>query len=225
MSAGRRRAVALSACNNALELGHRLTAGNQAGGCTLSQADRHKWNARYAQGAYAERTNPNQLLESWLARVPVGRALDVACGAGRNAMYLAAAGFSVDAVDISRNALARAARLAEERQLEVNWLEWDFDDGMPDTGSYDLIIMFRYLNMALLETLKQRLRPGGFVIVEQHLVSDAQVIGPRGARFRVEPGALAAAAGGLQICYSDESLVTDPDGRQAALARLVARKR
>lgn len=190
----------------------------------MSEADRQKWNARYAQGAYLERTQPNALLQRWLPQVPVGRALDIACGAGRNALLLAAAGFRVDALDISREALARAARLAAERHLEVNWLEWDLDAGLPDTGSYDLIIMFRYVNMPVLETLQDRLLPGGFLIVEEHLVTDADVIGPREARFRVGPGALVAAAADLEIRFSEEVLVADPDGRPVALARLVAQR-
>ena len=56
----------------------------------MSVDDRDKWNARYAAGAYAERTRPSALLVDTLARYPLAggaRALDVACGAGRNAIY------------------------------------------------------------------------------------------------------------------------------------------
>ena len=189
----------------------------------MSEADRQKWNARYAQGAYSGRTNANELLERWLPELRVGRALDIACGAGRNSLLLAAAGFQVDALDISAEALARAADSARSRGLEVNWIEHDLDASLP-MATYELIIMLRYVNPSLLATLKDRLNSGGYLIVEEHLVTDADVIGPRGARFRVEPGALAVAADGLQICYCDESLRADPDGRQVALSQLVARK-
>lgn len=190
----------------------------------MSEADRQKWNTRYAEGAFAERTHPNELLERWLPSLPVGRALDIACGAGRNALFLAAAGFGVDALDIASAGLERAAATARARGLEINWMEHDLDSGLPDGGPWDVIVMFRYVNMPLLASLKDRLRPGGYLLVEEHLQTDADVIGPQGTRFRVEPGALAAAAGDLQICEYDESVIADPDGRAAALARLVARR-
>ena len=190
----------------------------------VSQTDRRRWNARYAQGAYEARTHPNELLRQWLPSLPVGRALDIACGAGRNSLFLAAAGFQVDALDISSQALARAAESASARGLQVNWVEHDLDAGLPDSAPYDLIVMFRYLNMRVFSMLDERLLPGGYVLVEEHLVTDANVVGPRGSRYRVAPGALVAAAGNLEICHCDESVRADPDGRQVALARFVARK-
>ncbi|MCZ6709985.1 MAG: methyltransferase domain-containing protein, partial [Gammaproteobacteria bacterium] len=151
----------------------------------MSHSDRRKWNARYAQGAYEARTHPNELLRRWLPSLPVGRALDIACGAGRNSLFLAAAGFHVDALDISNQALTRAAASANSRGLEVNWMEHDLDAGLPDGGRYDLIVMFRYVNMRIFGMLEERLLPGGYLLVEQHLVSDANVVGPRGSQHRV----------------------------------------
>ena len=188
----------------------------------MSKADREKWDRRYAQGAFAERSHPNAFLEQWLPDLPSGRALDIACGAGRNSLFLAAAGYTVDALDISAEGLARAAASARQRGLQVNWIERDLDAGLPDTGCYDLIIMLRYVNLPLLRKLRDRLNPGGHLVVEEHLATDAEVIGPRGSRFRVEPGALADAAEGLRVCHCDELLTSDPDGRPVALARLVA---
>jgi tellurite methyltransferase len=190
----------------------------------VSEADRQKWNSRYSQGAFGQRSHPNALLRQWLPELPVGRALDIACGAGRNSLFLAAAGFQVDALDISAAGLRRAASSAQADNLEVNWIEQDLDAGLTSDDHYDLIIMFRYVNLPLLGTLKDRLLPGGYLIVEEHLVTDADVAGPRGSRFRVAPGALAAAAQGMQICCCEESVIVDPDGDQVALSRLVARR-
>ena len=78
----------------------------------MSNTDREKWNERYTSGAYAARTHPTQLLADWIDQLPRGRALDVACGAGRNALYLAEHGYAVDAVDISSVALDRARAAA-----------------------------------------------------------------------------------------------------------------
>ena len=74
----------------------------------MSDADRERWNARYESGEYAARTHPSALLAAWTGRLPRGRALDVACGRGRNAIHLAANGYAVDAMDISGVALAKA---------------------------------------------------------------------------------------------------------------------
>ena len=70
----------------------------------MSTEDRDKWNQRYAEDSY-RKSNPVSLLSNWLPEIPVGRALDVACGAGRNSIFMAEAGFQVDAIDISREGL------------------------------------------------------------------------------------------------------------------------
>ena len=188
----------------------------------MSGKDRTKWNKRYRDGAYAQRVRPSELLETWIGQIPPGRALDVACGAGRNALYLATRGFSVDAVDISREGLNRARDSARNPGLQVNWVEHDLDDPLPLDNLYQLILVIRYVNLPLLRRLTASLAPGGYLICEQHLVTDAEVIGPVSPSFRVKSGDLRAAAAGLRIHHLEETLVEEPDGRMAALARLVA---
>ncbi|HVJ29660.1 MAG TPA: methyltransferase domain-containing protein, partial [Gammaproteobacteria bacterium] len=94
----------------------------------MSAAERDKWDARYRDGAYEGRTYPTALLATWLPYLPRGRALDVACGAGRNALFLAANGYEVTALDISGVGLDRGRRAAAERGLTVDWLCADLDD-------------------------------------------------------------------------------------------------
>jgi len=190
----------------------------------MSQSDRVKWNERYRNGAYAERMHPSSLLAQWIDRIPRGRALDVACGAGRNALFLARHGFAVDAVDISCEAVKTAAGIAQQADLHINWIEQDLDDPREFGTHYALILVMRYLNLPLVHRLQAKLAPGGFLLCEQHLVTDAHVIGPPNTAFRVQPGALRALAQGLQIHHLEESVVNDPDNRPAAVARLVAQK-
>jgi SAM-dependent methyltransferase len=208
----------------------------------LSDAERDKWDERYRDGAYEGRTHPTALLAAWVPFLPRGQALDVACGAGRNAIFLAAAGFSVDALDISTVALERGRRSAVERGLAVDWRAADFDDRPEHAlrSSYDLIVWVRYVNRALLPILIARLNPGGHLICEQHLETAAEVAGPRSPGFRLRAGELREAAGSttvrdggsaanagrssrLAVRYYNEGLVVDPDGRTVALAQLVAR--
>lgn len=193
----------------------------------MSAAERDKWDARYRDGAYRDRTHPTVLLAEWLPRLPHGRALDVACGAGRNALYLAAHGFAVTAVDISPIALERGRQAAAERALHVEWLQADFDEApernLP-AGSFDVIVWVRYVQRALMPHLVARLAPGGVLICEQHLATDAAVAGPKSPEFRLAPGELERAAHGLAILHSYEGQVADPDGRLVALAQLAATK-
>jgi SAM-dependent methyltransferase len=186
--------------------------------------DREKWNSRYRAGAYAERTQPSALLEGWIDSVPVGRAMDVACGAGRNALYLAERGFVVDAIDISGEALDRARETARRSGLAVNWLEHDLDQPLVLDFAYQLIVIIRYVNLPLIRRLADCLVPGGFLVCEQHLVTGADVIGPRSPDYRVCSGDLRAASESLQIHHLEEGLLVDPDGRPVALARLVAQR-
>ena len=150
----------------------------------------------------------------------------MACGAGRNALYLAAAGFDVDAIDISSVALERARRSADERGLAVRWLAVDLDedaDRRLPNGPYDAIVWVRYVNRQLMPSLLRRLRAGGYLLCEQHLTTTIEVVGPKSPEFRVEAGELRASAVALDVLFYREGLVTDPDGRTAALAQLVAR--
>jgi SAM-dependent methyltransferase len=190
----------------------------------MAQSDRTKWNERYQSGAYVERTHPSALLEEWIDRIPRGRALDVACGAGRNALFLAANGFAVDAVDISAEALNTAGRSAQRAGLHINWIEHDLDEALELDREYALILIIRYVNLPLIRKLIASLAPGGFLLCEQHLEAKAEVAGPSNPAYRVKPGALLAVAGGLQIHYFEEAVIVDPDNRPVALARLVAQR-
>jgi len=190
----------------------------------MSQADRDKWNKRYREGSYGSRTYPSEFLVEWLPRLPRGRALDVACGAGRNALHLAASGYEVDAIDISGVALERLRESARSQDLNVNCTEGDLEsDPLPD-GRYDLIVMVRYTSTALISRLLPLLADDGCFVCEEHLETHEDVIGPSDPAFRMAPNELLQLSNGLKILAYNEGVVQDPDGRKAALARLVARR-
>lgn len=191
----------------------------------MSAAERDKWDARYRDGAYEGRSHPTALLATWLPHLPRGRALDVACGAGRNALFLAASGYEVTALDISVVGLERGRRTAAERGLTVDWLCADLDDperALPG-GRFNLIVWARYVHPRLMPYLIARLASGGALLCEQHLMTDEPVAGPTSGGFRLAPGELARSATGLRIEHSYEGLVVDPDGRSVALAQLIGR--
>lgn len=201
----------------------------------MSQSDREKWNQRYRDGAYSERQHPAMYLAEQLpyilsmTRVTAGdeplHALDLACGAGRNAFYLAESGYHVDAIDVSAEALARAQRSDRDQAERIHWIEHDLDKGLPpDLPLYDLAIIIRYLDIDLARTAARQLRPGGYLVCEVHLATDQPVAGPSGSAFRAGPGELKAAAHGLELVSYWEGIMQDPDNQPMALARLVARR-
>ena len=191
----------------------------------MSAADRERWDARYRAGAFAERTHPSALLTEWTEDGDGRRALDVACGAGRNAIYLASRGYDVCGVDVSSVGIDRARGTAAAVGLEIDWRVHDLEVGLPDDiGSFDLIALFRYVDLELLAALTTRLLPGGMLIVEEHLRTEADVVGPGNPAFRVAPGALDAPLAGMDVLHTFEGTLVDPDGRTAALAQRVVRK-
>jgi tellurite methyltransferase len=201
----------------------------------MSQADRDKWNQRYRDGAYVARKHPSALLAEWLPRLTLRGgtpgALDIASGSGRNSVYLARQGWHVCAVDISEVALAQVAATAKDESLDINCVQRDLEAGEPRVGElrsegpFDLALVIRYTNLPLVSRLTEVLVPGGYLLVECHLITDpgADVVGPSDQRFRVAPGELRSAVPGLEVIEYHEGIVEDPDRRRAALAQLVAR--
>lgn len=190
----------------------------------MSDADRERWNARYAAGEYAARTYPSPLLAAWLDRLPRGRALDVACGLGRNAIHLAANGYTVDAMDISAVALAGARERADATGVSVNWIESDLERPDIARDAYDVIVVARFLDRPLIPRLIDALRSGGHLVYDHHYITPVDVDGPRSRRFRARPNELLERFRALRVLSYEEGLVADPDGRRMALARLVACK-
>lgn len=206
---------------NAGPVGWRPATWGRIGG--MSRIDRDKWDRRYAEDSY-RKNNPVDLVADWLPRIAMGKALDLACGAGRNAIFLAQAGYDVDAVDISPVGLERARQNAAEAGVEVNWIEHDLDETYAFDTDYDLILVMWFVDLGLIGRLCNCLAPGGYLLSQQHLVSDEPVIGPQGSDFRVAPGALREAAGGLEILLYEEAVETVEDDERLASARLVARR-
>jgi SAM-dependent methyltransferase len=189
----------------------------------VSEEERQKWDRRYAEGEYRPRTWPAPFLETWIDRLPAGRALDVACGIGRNALRLAEAGYQVEAVDISASAVAMARAEADGRGLEVEWRVVDLDDANLARSCYDVITVIRYVNRRLWPQLIAALAPGGWLLVEHHLQTTADVSGPGSPEFRLAPQELLEAFNSLRIIYYQEEFEpAEADRKGYALARMVA---
>lgn len=137
-------------------------------------ADRLKWNRRYASapsylgGAAAQFLGRQMVTLQRLA--PGLRALDVACGEGRNAVFLAQQGFRVTGVDISDIGIAKAERLALEQGVAVEFRRIDLD-GYQIAEQYDVIVNCNFLLRDLIPEEVKALTPGGLLLFDTLLAS------------------------------------------------------
>ena len=189
----------------------------------MSDEERRRWDERYATGEYRARTWVTPFLEQWLPHLGPGRALVLACGPGRNALYLAEYGFDVLGVDISEVAIGEARASAAERGLEAEFVVADLDDFELAQGTYDLITVIRYRNASLWPRLVQALAPNGWILAEHHMKATADVAGPTSPDFRLDPGELLEAFGALRIVHFSEKIEPAEDEVRAyAIQRAVA---
>jgi len=162
----------------------------------MNQTSQEKWNERYLKGAYGTRTHPSALLTEWLPKLQNStnrsRAIDIACGTGRNSIYLAQHGWQVDACDISEVALELLEKKSNARKLSIACLHQDCGDAKNQNDhfmddEYNLAVVIRYTNLSLIRNLYRTLKVRGYLIVEEHLVTNKEVIGPQNPKFRVPP--------------------------------------
>jgi SAM-dependent methyltransferase len=195
---------------------------------TLPFMDDKRWEAHFqnlaAQGREF-RPHSDPLVERMARDLPPGRALDLACGAGGNALWLAARGWKVTAVDRSPAAIELVRAQAEQRGIRIDARIADLEahEFRIEPGAWDLILLCRYLQRDLFEPARLGLAPGGVLIVIALLAEP----GSSGA-FRVQPGELAEAFGpssGWSVLHQRE-IVHLPEGssRGHALAEMVIRR-
>ena len=141
---------------------------------TASDPSRERWNRRWAgeERVHAS-TAPSRFVVAEVADLPPGAALDLACGAGRNAVWLAEQGWRVTAVDFSGVALRMARSLEAERRVAVEWVEADVLAWTPPPRAYDLVCVL-YLQLpagerrTALVRAAAAVRPGGTLLVLGH---------------------------------------------------------
>ena len=164
---------------------------------------------------------PSEFLVEYAAKLPAtGRALDLACGRGRNAVWLARRGFDVDAVDISAIALAKARSLAARHGVadRVHTIEADLNAELPPlTGPYDVVICLHFRAPAIWPGMRELVAPGGVLVIETLARHPSNLdVNPD---FLGEPDELAAAAGELVVEFEGRAVT----GKRAS-DRLFARR-
>jgi tellurite methyltransferase len=125
---------------------------------------------------HGNESEPSDFLVENIALLPKGaKVLDVAMGVGRNAIYLARAGYDVDGVDISQEAVALAVESAEKVGVSINAQVGDLEQDyrLPE-NTYDVVVCFNYLHRPLISQIRSVIKPGGFIVYETFIVDQAQ---------------------------------------------------
>jgi SAM-dependent methyltransferase len=196
--------------------------------------EREDWNRRHTEAGLLFGAVPNRFLVAEVAGLRPGRALDLACGGGRNAVWLAEQGWSVTAVDYADVGLASARRLAAERGVEIEWLQADLREWEPPVCEFDLVVVL-YLQLpaeerrTVLGRAAAAVAPRGTLLVVGH---DLQNLnggygGPKDARVLFTPEEVAAELPGLEIENAERVLrpVETEDGEAQAIDALVRARR
>jgi len=189
------------------------------------KADKKRWDERFRRKEFALGKEPNPFLKKHIYLLPKGKALDMATGEGRNAVFLAQNGFEVDAVDISEKGLRKARKLAREKGVKVNALLVDLDHYQIERERYDLIANFYFLKRRLIPKIREGLKKGGKVIFETYLLEHRKLAtgGPKQAKYFLKPNELLRLFKDFRILFYREGIIRE-GGKRKAVASLIAQK-
>jgi len=185
------------------------------------------WDERFRSGDYPPDPEPSAVLQRYVDGLPAGRALDVATGTGRNAVYLAEAGYHVEAIDQSREGLRIARERARDRGVadRLALVQADVPSSAFPTARYDLVTVSYYRAVDRFPDLREALVDGGYLFVEHHLrATDPTSGGPRGDRYRFAANELLHACLDLTVLHYEEGAEERAGGDHRAVARILARK-
>jgi len=188
--------------------------------------EREDWNRRWQEHGFHCADDPVGVLADELASLPPGRALDLGCGAGRTAIWLARHGWKVTAVDFSDAALA----IARSQPVDIDWVLADVREYEPERGAFDLVLVL-YMHLppderrVLLVRAATALAPGGTLSVLGHDVENigSGAPGPSNPDVLYTPETIAAELQGLAVDRT-ERLTRPADEATAVDTLVVARK-
>jgi 2-polyprenyl-3-methyl-5-hydroxy-6-metoxy-1,4-benzoquinol methylase len=190
-----------------------------------AETTRQKWDRIY-RGWKAPLPGAATVLSGNEHLLPAGgKALDLACGLGGNAMFLARRGFEVDAIDISEAGIAALTDAACVEGLSINARVADVMERPWAAERYDVIVVARFLERTLARDIADALKPGGLLFYQTFVESKPSVSGPSNPRFLLRDNELIRLFDGLLIrYYRDETLTGQPEAGQRDEAFLIAQR-
>lgn len=184
------------------------------------------WDERFRTGEYPSTLDPSPVLREYVDEVDAGRALDVACGTGRNAVFLARQGYETDALDQSAEGLRITRENAADSDVDdrINLIQADATQFDYPERYYDVVTVSFFRNIDRLGDIKAALECGGLLFYQHHLRSDPPAeAGPDTPRNRFGSNELLHACLDLTVLYYEESSEIW-QGQLSTTVEIVARK-
>lgn len=182
------------------------------------------WDERYSRGDHAT-AEPSRLLIRAAEHLAPGRALDIACGAGRHAIFLAEHGWQVVAVDASRVGIEITNERARERGVVIDTRIADLERGefIIEPDAYDLICVFYYLQRDLFQQIRAGVVKSGTLVAAIHIIDEDPSARLSNPAFSLKPEELRAEFQGWEILHYREGQ-PDDERHKRRTAEIIARK-
>jgi 2-polyprenyl-3-methyl-5-hydroxy-6-metoxy-1,4-benzoquinol methylase len=190
-----------------------------------SEDDKNRWNKRYNTGEYLYGKEPLRFLKEKLDILVRGKALVLAMGEGRNAVFLAGNGFDVDGCDISEKAIEKANLFARESGVTLNAFAADLEEYKIHADKYDLITCFYYTQKSLIPQIKEGLKKGGLVMFETYSIDQLKygknAPGPKNPAYLLKHNELLDSFRDFRILYYREGEIAE----NKSVVSLIAQKK
>lgn len=185
----------------------------------MNRLDQVRWDRKYSEKIPPSEISPDPFLAGNLAGIAKGRALDLACGFGDNAIAMARAGCEVTAVDISSAALDRARERSLEAGVYVDFHLTDAEDFNFGDAVYDLITGFYFLNRSVFAGIRKGLKPGGVFLYKTYTVDELRYRAALNRDYLLAKGELKGFFQDFDILLYEEE-----DSGKECTAKIIARK-
>ena len=192
----------------------------------MTRADQCKWDRIYT-GKDQEAGRPCRVLSARSHLLPpAGLALDLACGRGANALYLAGKGYTTSAWDVSEVVVRRLAEQARQIGVQLDTQQRDVAANPPAPASFDIIVVSRYLERTIIPDIIAALKDEGLLFYQTFIREKVSDTGPRNPAYRLQPNELLHLFKPLHIIYYREEGTTGDTGKGFRNeAMLVAQRR
>jgi len=192
---------------------------------SASDEDKKKWNKRYNTKEYIYGKEPVKFLKDNINILTRGKALVLAMGEGRNAIFLAENGFDVDGCDISEVAVEKSKLLAARSNVQLNAFVADLEKYKIAPNKYDLITCIYYTQRNLIPQIKDGLKKGGMVLFETYTIDQLKygtdASGPKNPAYLLKRNELLDLFRDFHILYYREGEIAD----NKSVASLIAQKK
>ncbi len=158
---------------------------------------------------------------------PNKRVLDLACGSGRNGLFLALQGYELTFADKNADALDSIQAYSNAHSLNVHCWQVDLESGIEnplEDKQFDAILVFRYLHRPLIPAILAAIKPGGILCYETFTLEQPRFGRPTNPHFLLNPGELQSWVKNWESYHFFEGIESDKSGQSQAVSRIICRK-